>query len=139
MKTTLARPGTTTAAREAGSHRSRRDRKPVRRREDDVWHQLHGDEALRLLEVDSRIGLTAEEASRRQAKFGFNTLTQRPPPPAWRRLLRQFNQPLVYLLLVAVVVAAALGEGVASAVFVIVEVEKWIRYGRGRGDHALPE
>jgi cation-transporting ATPase F len=30
-------------------------------------------------------------------------------------------------------------SGVAIAVFVIVEVEKWIRYGRGRGDHALPE
>jgi cation-transporting ATPase F len=29
--------------------------------------------------------------------------------------------------------------GVSAAVFGIVEMEKWIRYGRGRGDHALPE
>ena len=28
---------------------------------------------------------------------------------------------------------------VAAAVFAIVELEKWLRYGRGRGDHALPE
>ena len=29
--------------------------------------------------------------------------------------------------------------GVAAVVFIVVEVEKWIRYGHGRGDHALPE
>ena len=54
-----------------------------RRKEDDVWHQLHGDEALRLLDVDPRSGLTNDEASRRLQKFGFNSITQRPPVPAW--------------------------------------------------------
>ena len=29
--------------------------------------------------------------------------------------------------------------GVAAVVFVVVEVEKWLRYGHGRGDHAVPE
>ena len=29
--------------------------------------------------------------------------------------------------------------GVAVIVFVVVEVEKWLRYGHGRGDHAVPE
>jgi len=29
--------------------------------------------------------------------------------------------------------------GVAGVVFVVVEVEKWIRFGRGRGEHSLPE
>ena len=29
--------------------------------------------------------------------------------------------------------------GVATVVFAVVEVEKWIRYGRGRGDHTVPE
>jgi len=29
--------------------------------------------------------------------------------------------------------------GVAALVFFIVELEKWLRYGRGRGTHALPE
>jgi magnesium-transporting ATPase (P-type) len=28
---------------------------------------------------------------------------------------------------------------VAAAAFLVVEVEKWIRYGRGRGEHVLPE
>ena len=29
--------------------------------------------------------------------------------------------------------------GVAALAFVVVEIEKWLRYGRGRGGHALPE
>ena len=29
--------------------------------------------------------------------------------------------------------------GVAVIVFVLVEFEKWMRYGHGRGDHAVPE
>jgi cation-transporting P-type ATPase F len=87
-----------------------------RKKENDIWHQLHGDEALRLLEVDPSRGLTTEEVSRRQQKFGFNRITQRPPPPAWQRFLQQFNQPLVYLLLVAVVVTVSLREWVDSAV-----------------------
>ena len=28
---------------------------------------------------------------------------------------------------------------VALAAFVVIEIEKWLRFGRGRGEHALPE
>jgi len=28
---------------------------------------------------------------------------------------------------------------VAVIVFVVVEAEKWLRFGRGRGEHSLPE
>ena len=116
MKPTPSAHGIPSAAREPGQRRGRRSRSSESRKPDDAWHQLHGDEALRLLEVDPRTGLTTDEASRRQAKYGLNRITQRPPPPAWRRFLRQFNQPLVYLLLVAVIVTAWLGEWVDSTV-----------------------
>ena len=87
-----------------------------RRKEDDVWHQLHGDEVLRLLEADPRTGLPTEDVTRRAAKFGANRITQRPSMPAWLRFVLQFHQPLSYLLLVAVLVTAALGEWIDAAV-----------------------
>ncbi|MEO6002673.1 MAG: HAD-IC family P-type ATPase [Opitutus sp.] len=86
------------------------------KREEDVWHQLHGDEALRLLDVDPRNGLSSDEAIRRHTKYGFNVITPRRPMHPWWRFVRQFNQPLVYLLLVAVVVTAGLREWVDAGV-----------------------
>jgi len=58
-----------------------------------------------IFETDLDHGLSAEEAARRLAEFGANELDQVPPPPAWRRLLDQFVDPLVALLLVAIVVS----------------------------------
>lgn len=81
-----------------------------------MWHQLPADEAAQLLEVDPRSGLTEEEVARRLAKFGPNRITPRPSAPAWLRFLLQFHQPLSYLLVVAVVVTAFLGEWVDAAV-----------------------
>ncbi len=81
-----------------------------------AWHHLPGAEVLRLLEVDAPVGLAADETKRRREKFGFNRITPRRGKPAWLKFLEQFNQPLVYILLVAVVVTAVLGEWVDSAV-----------------------
>ena len=50
-------------------------------------------------------GLTSEEAARRIEQYGPNQLDAAPPVPAWRKLLAQFADPLIYLLLAAVVVS----------------------------------
>jgi cation-transporting ATPase F len=93
-----------------------------RTEETDAWHRLHGDEALRLLEVDPRTGLSSEEVRRRQTRYGFNRITPRAAVPVWRQLARQVHQPLVYLLIVAVVVTAMLGEWLDSGVILGVVV-----------------
>jgi P-type Ca2+ transporter type 2C len=49
-------------------------------------------------------GLAAGEARDRLRRDGPNELRSAPPPSAWRRLLAQFQDPLVYLLLAAVVI-----------------------------------
>jgi magnesium-transporting ATPase (P-type) len=59
------------------------------------------------LRTDVRAGLTAAEAARRLQRYGRNELEAEAPVPAWRRFLAQFADPLIYLLLVAVVVAIA--------------------------------
>ncbi|HXJ60613.1 MAG TPA: cation-transporting P-type ATPase [Verrucomicrobiae bacterium] len=80
------------------------------------WHQLESEEVVRLLDVDLRAGLSEAEAKRRLEKFGYNIVRPRRGTPAWRTLFQQFNQPLVYILLVAAGVTAFLGEWVDSSV-----------------------
>ncbi|MEO7588811.1 MAG: cation-translocating P-type ATPase [Arachnia sp.] len=67
--------------------------------------------------VDPDTGLAAEEAGRRLEADGPNALRQKPPVPLWRKVLRQFQDPLVYLLLVAMVIslAAWVAEGANGA------------------------
>jgi magnesium-transporting ATPase (P-type) len=83
---------------------------------DKAWHQLPAEEVAKLLTVDFSSGLSAEEVSRRQKESGPNRVTARRGTPAWLKFLQQFNQPLVYILLVAVGVTAFLGEWVDSSV-----------------------
>ena len=46
-------------------------------------------------------GLSAGEAAARLARVGPNALPERRPEPAWRRFARQFNSPLIFILLFA--------------------------------------
>ncbi len=57
------------------------------------------------LEADVENGLSASEAARRLVENGPNELRAAPLVPAWRRALAHFQDPLIYLLLAAVVVA----------------------------------
>ncbi len=49
-------------------------------------------------------GLSSAEAQARLEKFGRNTLPEKSRIPLWRRFLRQFQSPLIYILLFALVV-----------------------------------
>ena len=83
-------------------------------------HHKHQAEVLQLLEVVQSNGLTSAEAVKRLGKFGPNRITARRGTPAWLKFLQQFQQPLVYILLLAVAVTAFLGEWVDSTVILAV-------------------
>ncbi len=57
------------------------------------------------LGADLEKGLSTQEAAARLAKNGPNELQSAAPTPAWRRVLAQFQDPLIYLLLAAIAVA----------------------------------
>ncbi len=65
----------------------------------------NADEVVRDLGADINNGLTSQEASRRLAENGANELRVAPQVPTWRRVLSHFQDPLVYLLLVAIAIA----------------------------------
>jgi len=63
------------------------------------------DEIARMLGTDLENGLSNHEAARRLAQDGPNELRAAPPIPRWRRMLAQFQDPLIYLLLGAIAIA----------------------------------
>ena len=89
---------------------------PLKKQAQHNWHQLPAGEVAEFIGVNLSTGLTRAEVARRQKEFGPNRVTARRSTPAWLKFLRQFNQPLVYILLVAAGITAFLGEGVDSSV-----------------------
>ena len=91
---------------------------------DDTSHTVPVDPSLRdaadvaiEVGVNATVGLSAAEAAARLARDGPNELRAKPPVPVWRRILAQFQDPLVYLLLVAIAISlvAWLAEGAQGA------------------------
>ncbi|HEX6968476.1 MAG TPA: cation-translocating P-type ATPase [Micromonosporaceae bacterium] len=64
-------------------------------------------EVARRLGTDPERGLDPAEAARRLAASGPNEIPAAPPVPAWRKLLAHFRDPLIYLLLAAIVISLA--------------------------------
>jgi P-type Ca2+ transporter type 2C len=70
----------------------------------EAW-QRHGHEVAAALATDPRRGLRPAEARARLERFGPNRLEAAERVPEWRKFLGQFANPLIYLLLAAVVVS----------------------------------
>ena len=86
------------------------------------WHALSLEDVTRTLETDAERGLTSAEAAKRQERFGFNELKERPPISFWTRLLDQLKGFVVIILIVAALISAALGDFIEAAVIMAIVV-----------------
>jgi len=66
-----------------------------------IIHSISQEEVSRLYETDEVRGLSQEEVARRLEKFGDNSITHEKKKSLWLIFLRQFNSPIVYLLIFA--------------------------------------
>ena len=105
---------------------------------DIAWHALAVAETLAVLHAGPD-GLSSEEAERRKARFGPNRLPEARKPSAVLRFLRQFHNVLIYVLLVAAVLAASIGHFTDAAVVLgVVFVNAIIGFiQEGRAEQAL--
>ncbi|MBF2062838.1 MAG: HAD-IC family P-type ATPase [Calothrix sp. C42_A2020_038] len=76
------------------------------------WHHLTAREVTRHLDTSVETGLTSAEAAKRHSHFGANELKGKPGKSPIVRFLLQFNQPLLYILLIAGAIKAILGQWV---------------------------
>lgn len=80
------------------------------------WHHLTGEQVLRLLATNGQTGLDRVAVEERQHQHGPNSLARRVGDGPLLRFLLQFNQALVYILLIAVIIKLSLGAFVDAAV-----------------------
>ncbi|MHB8138538.1 MAG: cation-transporting P-type ATPase [Smithellaceae bacterium] len=80
------------------------------------WHHCPADEVTTLLTTNPSKGLSQFEAKHRLEHFGPNMVTAKKQKGPLQRLVLQFHQPLVYILLAAAFVTLFLKEWVDSSV-----------------------
>lgn len=73
------------------------------------WHALTEAEVWQRLGSSSS-GLQTQEARKRAQIYGANILPQQPPPTWWQIMIRQFQSPLIYVLLIAALVSFLIGD-----------------------------
>ena len=93
------------------------------------WHHLSVSRIARFLDTEVDGGLDHFEIERRQQQFGPNALPAVGGHGAFTRFLLQFHQPLVYILLAAVMVTLLLQEWIdASVILGVVLVNAAVGY-----------
>ena len=84
-----------------------------------AWHAKPAEAALEQLQSSAQ-GLSADEAARQLAADGPNRLPARKPRSLLARVLTQFNNLLIYVLLAAAVVTILLGHALDAIVILAV-------------------
>ncbi len=86
------------------------------------WHSLSSDRVLEILQVDPVRGLGAVEAQERLKTYGRNELYEQPRPGFLARLLAQFKNMVVLLLIGASIVSAVLGEYYEAGAIILIVI-----------------
>lgn len=69
------------------------------------FYQQNKDEVLKKLLVDPNIGLTTEQVQENRQLYGKNQLPEKANDPYWKIFLRSFKEPIVIVLLGAVILS----------------------------------
>ena len=75
---------------------------------------------LSALGVDSKCGLDLVQVAARRDQHGLNQLAEAPPVPIWRKLMAQFKDLVIWILILAAIVSGALGEWVDTIAIVAI-------------------
>ena len=93
------------------------------------WHSLSVEEVTQILDSDLENGLTSDETARRREKFGVNQLNPRTSKNPYQLFLQQFNQPLLYILLLAGIITLFLQDWIdAVVIFAVVLINAIVGY-----------
>ena len=102
------------------------------------WHAISGADAIARLQSQPT-GLTNLEAKLRLDRHGLNRLPSPRSRSAFSRFIAQFDNLLIYVLLISAAITALLGHGIDAAVILgVVAVNALVGFiQEGRAEHAL--
>lgn len=85
------------------------------------WYMLPAEVLAQELRTSLDLGLSVEDARRRQERDGYNELPEAPPPSLLKRFLSQFTSVIVWVLIGAAIVSGLLEDWLdAAAIMAIV-------------------
>jgi P-type Ca2+ transporter type 2C len=102
------------------------------------WHSLPTEEVLAAFKSQN-VGLTTEEAKVRLEKYGYNKLPEKIKKSAFARFMMQFDNVLIYVLLVAGIITALMGHWIDTwIIFGVVIINAIIGFVQeGKAERAL--
>ena len=105
-------------------------------------HTHHSADLARHLGVSIDAGLAADEVLERQRRHGPNRLPEAAPRAAWKRLLDQFSDFMILVLLAAAVLSGLIGDLADTLVIVLIvllngTIGFWQEWRADRALHAL--
>ncbi len=86
------------------------------------WYSKTKDQILTDLKTNEQSGLTADGVNERLKKFGSNELTVKQKRTLWQRIFSQINDVLVYVLLIAALISAFVGEWADASIIALVVI-----------------
>lgn len=87
-----------------------------------VWHNKPFEEVLSHFESSAQTGLTSKQINGLREKYGTNSLLTQKPKSPWLLLFEQFNNPVIYILVVAAIITSIVGHPKDSIVIAFVVV-----------------
>ena len=80
------------------------------------------DELLAVAEVSFEHGLSELQVQQRRLKFGSNVMSEAAPIPSWKKLLAQFKDLVVWILIFAAIIAGLVGEWADTAAILAIVI-----------------
>lgn len=89
--------------------------------EEQEYYQINEENLREIFEVNPENGLSKEEAEQRLEEDGYNEI-EHEPTPKWKILLRQLDNVVIYILIIAAIVTYMIGSTTDSIIIAIVVI-----------------
>ncbi|MGD9828476.1 MAG: cation-translocating P-type ATPase [Hyphomicrobiaceae bacterium] len=87
-----------------------------------AWHALSADETAARLDCRPATGLSASAVEQRRARYGTNTMTERPPRTLLDMIADQFKDFMIVVLMAAAIISGLVGELTDTLVILVIVV-----------------